>query len=118
MGRHAHEETVAAKSFADKYLVVKDMKEFEYAANYILKGGNKAEFMEKFGLGMSDGFDPDTDLARIGVANQTTMMKGETELIGRLFERTMIKKFGPQTVKEHFLAFNTICDATQERQDA
>jgi len=67
---------------------------------------------------MADGFDPDVDLDKLGVANQTTMMKGETELIGKLFERVMIKKFGPQSINDHYVSFNTICDATQERQDA
>jgi 4-hydroxy-3-methylbut-2-enyl diphosphate reductase len=46
------------------------------------------------------------------------MLKSETEEIGRLFERTMLQRFGPIELNEHFLAFNTICDATQERQDA
>jgi 4-hydroxy-3-methylbut-2-enyl diphosphate reductase len=46
------------------------------------------------------------------------MLKGETEAIGKLFERTLLQKYGPQTLNDHFLAFNTICDATQERQDA
>jgi 4-hydroxy-3-methylbut-2-enyl diphosphate reductase len=55
---------------------------------------------------------------RIGVANQTTMLKSETEEIGRLFERTLLRRHGPAALNEHFLAFNTICDATQERQDA
>eukprot|EP00913_Durusdinium_trenchii_P019875 g18682.t1 len=74
--------------------------------------------MSKFSKAMSPGFDPDVDLDRLGVANQTTMLKGETELIGKLFERTLIKKFGPQNINEHFLSFNTICDATQESEDA
>ena len=74
--------------------------------------------MEKFKNAVSEGFDPDVDLEKIGIANQTTMLKGETELIGKLFERVVIRKYGPQSVDEHFMSFNTICDATQERQDA
>ncbi len=55
---------------------------------------------------------------KVGVANQTTMLKSETEEIGRLFEKTMLKRFGPAELNEHFLAINTICDATEERQGA
>lgn len=74
--------------------------------------------MTKFSHAMSEGFDPDNDLEKVGIANQTTMLKGETELISRLFERVMIRKFGPQNANQHFVSFNTICDATQERQNA
>merc|ERR1719277_2001669 len=117
-GKYDHEETVATKSFAKKYLVIKNMDEAEYVANCILTGENREDFMAKFAKAMPEGFDPDTDLDKVGVANQTTMLKGETELIGKLFERVMIRKFGPQEVDQHFVSFNTICDATQERQDA
>jgi 4-hydroxy-3-methylbut-2-enyl diphosphate reductase len=117
-GKYKHEETVATSSFAGKYLVVLNMKEAEYVADYILNGGNKDEFMSKFSQACSVGFDPDTDLECIGIANQTTMLKSETEQIGKLFERTMMKKYDPTQLNEHFQSFNTICDATQERQDA
>lgn len=117
-GKYNHEETVATSSFADKYLIVLNLAQAEYVSNYILNGGSRDEFMTKFSRACSDGFDPDTDLERIGIANQTTMLKSETELIGKLFERTMMRKYDPSELNEHFQSFNTICDATQERQDA
>jgi 4-hydroxy-3-methylbut-2-enyl diphosphate reductase len=117
-GKYNHEETVATSSFAGKYLIVLNLDQAEYVANYILHGGSREEFMAKFSKACSAEFDPDTDLERIGIANQTTMLKGETEQIGKLFEHTMLKKYGPQALNDHFLSFNTICDATQERQDA
>ena len=117
-GKYNHEETVATSSFAGKYVIVRNLEQAEYVANYILNGGNRDEFMTKFSKACSAGFDPDRDLERVGIANQTTMLKGETEQIGKLFEHTMMKKYGPRSLNQHFQNFNTICDATQERQDA
>ncbi len=117
-GKYSHEETLATSSFAGTYLVVLNLTQAQYVADYILNGGDKAEFMAMFKNSHSEGFDPDRDLEKLGVANQTTMLKSETEHIGKLFERTMLQKYGPTQLNEHFLAFNTICDATQERQDA
>lgn len=121
-GKVKHEETLATSSFAGTYLVVLDLAEARMVSDFILERGQGAidrqAFMTHFANACSPGFDPDRDLVRVGVANQTTMLKSETEEIGRLFERTMLQRFGPAELDEHFLAFNTICDATQERQDA
>ncbi len=117
-GKYKHEETVATTSFAGTYLVVLNLPEAEYVADYILNGGDREAFLAKFANAHSEGFDPDRDLDGVGIANQTTMLKGETEQIGKLFERTMLKKYGPIEFSNHFHSFNTICDATQERQDA
>lgn len=117
-GKYNHEETIATSSFAGIYLVVLNLEQAHYVADYILNGGDRNLFLEKFKNAHSEGFDPDRDLAHVGVANQTTMLKSETEEIGKLFERTMLKKYGPTVINDHFMSFNTICDATQERQDA
>ena len=117
-GKYKHEETLATRSFAGNYLVVFDLAEAEYVSNYILGNEKREDFLKKFSKASSSGFDPDIHLERIGVANQTTMLKSETEEIGKLFENTMLKKYGPASINDHFLAFNTICDATEERQDA
>ncbi len=117
-GKYNHEETIATSSFAGTYLVVLNLDQANYVGDYILNGGNKEEFLTKFKNAYSEGFDPDRDLISIGIANQTTMLKSETEQIGKLFEKTMLKKYGPAELNEHFMSFNTICDATQERQDA
>nr|GEW54650.1 4-hydroxy-3-methylbut-2-enyl diphosphate reductase, chloroplastic-like [Tanacetum cinerariifolium] len=113
-GKYAHEETVATASFAGK----------QNMCDYILGGelngssSTKEASLEKFKFALSKYSNPETDLVKAGVANQTTMLKGETEEIGKLVERTMMSRYGVENVTEHFMSFNTICDATQKRQDA
>jgi 4-hydroxy-3-methylbut-2-en-1-yl diphosphate reductase len=118
-GKYNHEETVATSSRSKQYLIVQNLDEAEWVCNYIQAGGTKEKFLSKFDGACSKDFDPDKHLAKVGIANQTTMLKGETEKIGKLFERTMLSKYGPDKLDEHFLSpGDTICDATQERQDA
>ena len=90
-------------------------------ASYILgEAGSLSdeEFMAKYKHAASAHFDPRKHLKKIGIANQTTMYKKETQAIGRLFEKVMMQEHGAENVKAHFAAFDTICDATQVRQDA
>ena len=91
------------------------MKEAEMVADYMLNGGDKAAFLKYFEKAISEGFDPDTMLNKVGLANQTTMYKKETKAIGQMFQKTMMKKFGPAEVDQHYVEFDTICDATQVR---
>jgi 4-hydroxy-3-methylbut-2-enyl diphosphate reductase len=91
------------------------MEEAEMVADYIINGGDKEAFMKHFENAYSKGFDPDTMLDKVGLANQTTMYKKETRAIGQLFQKTMMQKFGPVDVATHYMEFDTICDATQVR---
>src|SRR5436190_6353561 len=122
-GKAWHEETKATSSRATAsgkghYLVVFTLAETDYVCNYIINGGNKLEFLEKFRGAYSPGFDPDRDLQAIGVANQTTMLRGETEEVQRRLRAAMEKKYGAESLEKHFRFFDTICGATQDRQDA
>jgi 4-hydroxy-3-methylbut-2-en-1-yl diphosphate reductase len=122
-GKAKHEETKATTSQAraygsGHYLVVFTLAETDYVCNYILNGGDKQEFLEKFKGAHSDGFDPDLHLQAVGVANQTTMLRGETEEVQRRFRSAMIQKYGEVEIGNHFRFFDTICGATQDRQDA
>ena len=122
-GKAWHEETKATSSQArahgnGHYLVVFTLGETDYVCNYIVRGGNKGEFLDKFKGAYSEGFDPDVHLQAIGVANQTTMLRGETEEVQRRLKTAMMQKYGADQVEKHFRFFDTICGATQDRQDA
>jgi 4-hydroxy-3-methylbut-2-enyl diphosphate reductase len=121
-GKAYHEETKATSSQATAknghYLVVLTLDETDYVCDYIENGGDKAEFLKKFEGAYSEGFDPDQHLKAVGVANQTTMMRNETEEVQRRIKAAIKRKFGEEKVDSHFRFFDTICGATQERQDA
>jgi 4-hydroxy-3-methylbut-2-enyl diphosphate reductase len=122
-GKAKHEETKATTSQAGAdgpghYLVVYTLAETDYVCNYILHGGNKQDFLDTFKGAYSAGFDPDIHLQAVGVANQTTMLRGETEEVQRRIKNAMIQRFGADQLDRHFRFFDTICGATQERQDA
>lgn len=119
-GKAWHEETMATSSQAGggHYLVVYSLSETDFVCDYILKGGDRDEFLEKFKGAHSTGFDPEIHLKAVGVANQTTMMRGETEEVQRRIRAAMVKKHGDAKLGDHFRFFDTICGATQERQDA
>jgi 4-hydroxy-3-methylbut-2-enyl diphosphate reductase len=122
-GKSKHEETLATSSRTiategGQYLVVLSVDETDYVCNYIRHGGNKQEFLRRFTGAHSPSFDPDRDLVSIGVANQTTMLRSETEDIQRRLRQTMLDRYGEADLEKHFRMFDTICGATQERQDA
>jgi len=122
-GKASHEETKATASRAvvggkGHYLVVLTLADTDYVCDYIRHGGDKAAFLEKFRGAYSEDFDPDLHLRRVGVANQTTMMRGETEEVQRRVEAAIRERDGAERARESFRFFDTICGATQERQDA
>jgi 4-hydroxy-3-methylbut-2-en-1-yl diphosphate reductase len=122
-GKHYHEETKATSSQVTKYqggkfVVVRDMDEARIVCDYIEGRGARDEFVERFGEKMSPGLDPDRDLQRVGVANQTTMLSGESLAIAAEVGKSLARRWGDAVVAEHFRTFDTICSATQERQDA
>ncbi|MFI0347669.1 MAG: 4-hydroxy-3-methylbut-2-enyl diphosphate reductase [Chthoniobacterales bacterium] len=119
-GKAAHEETRATASRAlgkgsGHYLVLLDLVEADELCSYIKHGGDREKILKKFEGAMSDGFDPDLHLLRIGVANQTTMLRAETEEVQRRLRQAIEERDGNSN---NFRFFDTICGATQERQDA
>ena len=122
-GKVKHEETRATASQALKfprgrYLVVLDKDEAAVVCDYIRHGGDREAFIARFGAASSPGFDPDIDLHRVGCANQTTMLMSESLEIGEMFGAAIADRYGAEALPQHFRAFDTICSATQERQDA
>jgi len=122
-GKVRHEETQATASQALKYpnghyLVVLDGDEAQIACDYIRHGGDREAFLDRFRGAVSPGFEPNQHLERVGCANQTTMLMTESLQIGEMFRAAMTDRYGETGIGAHFRAFDTICSATQERQDA
>lgn len=122
-GKVHHEETRATASQAaahpgGHFLVVLDKNEAAIVCDFIRHGGDTTAFLAKFKDAVSPGFDPSRDLERIGCANQTTMLMSESLAIAEMFRQAMIDRHGEAALEGHFRAFDTICSATQERQDA
>src|SRR5918999_634151 len=122
-GKHYHEETKATASQVMKYpqgryLVVLDMAEARIVCDFIEHGGDVPGLESQFGRAVSPGFDFTRDLVRVGLANQTTMLSGESLAIAGEVRKSMIRRYGADSLDQHFRSFDTICSATQERQDA
>ena len=122
-GKHYHEETKATASqvmkYPDgKYLIVLNMEEARLVCDFIEGRGDVAGLNERFGDAVSANFEFERDLTQVGLANQTTMLSGESMAIAEEFRKSQIQRFGEEGIDDHFRTFDTICSATQDRQDA
>jgi 4-hydroxy-3-methylbut-2-en-1-yl diphosphate reductase len=121
-GKVWHEETQATASqaveYGGRYLVVFDGAEANVLCDYIRTGSHAAAVQTRFPNASSPGFDPARDLQRIGLANQTTMLMSESLEIEQMLRAAMIDRYGETDLGSRFQAFDTICSATQDRQDA
>lgn len=121
-GKHEHEETRATFSHSAKNapsLVIKDKKEAEMLCDFILGNRSTMEFTSFFENKYSSGFDPEKDLIKVGVVNQTTMLASETQEITEMIQETMIQKYGLEELKNHIAdTRDTLCYATNDNQSA
>ncbi|MEN6626083.1 MAG: 4-hydroxy-3-methylbut-2-enyl diphosphate reductase [Candidatus Sumerlaeia bacterium] len=121
-GKWRHEETIATVSHISatggKYLVLFDEPETALVRDFIMTGRGAGALAEKFRRAISPDFDFARDLERIGVANQTTMLSSESLAIAGMLREALIARHGAEGIEQRFRMFETICTATQERQDA
>jgi len=122
-GKYYHEETRATASQAEKYpgghyFIVRNLDEAQMVCEFIEGRLSASGLMERFAHAASPNFDPARDLRRIGVANQTTMLARESLAVGELIGKSLARAHGEEYAKSNFRTFDTICSATQERQDA
>jgi 4-hydroxy-3-methylbut-2-enyl diphosphate reductase len=121
-GKHNHEETKATFSHSAQNassIVIKNLSEAKKIAEYIHGTLSKQDFLALFKARLSDNFNPEVDLTKIGVVNQTTMLATETQEIADYLKETMIKKYGIEQIKNHFAdSRDTLCYATNDNQQA
>jgi 4-hydroxy-3-methylbut-2-enyl diphosphate reductase len=122
-GKYQHEETIGTSSRVSRYpggryLVVRDQEEAQAVCDFITGKVSGDALAQRFASATSPGFDPRRDLVRVGVANQTTMLSSESLEIAGMFRDAMTERYGEEGHAEHFRTFDTICSATQDRQDA
>ncbi|HEU0054885.1 MAG TPA: 4-hydroxy-3-methylbut-2-enyl diphosphate reductase [Longimicrobium sp.] len=128
-GKHWHEETRATASQALRFpggafVVVRDMAEARLVMDYVERKPDalsREAFLAHFAEKTSPGFDPDLHLEKIGVANQTTMLAGESLAIAAEVGKAIARRHEGEPgfdLAARFRSFDTICSATQERQDA
>ena len=121
-GKALHAETIATVSQAQKRgghsIVVRDREQAQVVCD-VITGRRPPEDVLAFGEpSFSKDFDPARHLEKIGVANQTTMLASESLEIARMVGAALEERWGREALPEHFRSFDTICSATQERQDA
>ena len=122
-GKFEHEETRATFSRTalhngSHYLVIRNKNEAAYVCDYIMGQRDRKDFFKKFEEATSEGFDPDRHLERVGLANQTTMLSSESLDVAEMFRVALVRKHGHDEMERRYVAFDTICSATQDRQDA
>jgi len=122
-GKHYHEETRATASQAllspqGAYLCVRDEAETQIVCDFIHGRVSRESLLERFAVAVSPGFDPDIHLQRIGLANQTTMLMSESLRVQEMLRAAFVTKHGEEEAARRFRSFDTICSATQDRQDA
>lgn len=121
-GKHRHEETRATFSHARESaesLILRDLDEARWLGEFILERHPNEEFFSRFKDRISEGFDPERSLQRVGVVNQTTMLATETKEISQVIRDAMVERYGEEKISDHFAdTRDTLCYATAENQAA
>lgn len=121
-GKPKHEETRATFSHSahsGASIIIRDIEEARSLGEYIKGNKPGTMFFEEFAWRFSEGFDPNRDLQRVGVVNQTTMLASETQAIAEYFRSLMMEKYGEGNIKKHFAdTRDTLCYATNDNQNS